>query len=211
MRDLEIRGAGNLLGAEQHGQMADIGYDLYVKFLDEAIKRLQGKEPEEKIDTLIELNVDGYIPSRYIKDEEQKIEVYKRISVIETKRDYSDMIEELTDRFGDLPKQVINLLKISYIKALASKGKISMIRQLNEMIQIEFVDKSCLTMELINEILKRLGEKVRLDASNTCIIRYKYDKESQEDLLNELEDLVGKISSFINSQSEITNELKGEI
>lgn len=201
MRDLEIRGAGNLLGAEQHGEMADIGYDLYVKFLDEAIKRLKGTKKEKDVDTLIELDVDGYIPDRYIKDEEQKIEVYKRISAIESKRDYSDMLEELIDRFGDLPKQVMNLLEISYIKSLASKGKISSIKQLGDIIKIEFIDKSCLSMELINEIIKRLGSKVQLDASNICNIRYKYSGKSQKEVLEELEDVVGKINSFLNLEN----------
>lgn len=203
MRDLEIRGAGNLLGADQHGQMADIGYDLYVKFLDEAIKRLQGKKPQEKVDTLMELNVDGYIPERYIRDEEQKIEVYKRISAIESKRDYADIQEELIDRFGDVPKQVMNLLEISYIKSLASKGKISSIKQFDDIIKIEFIDKSYLSIDLINEILKRLGNRVQLDASNVCNIRYKHKSKNQEDMLNELEDLVGKISSFISSKQEL--------
>ena len=203
MRDLEIRGAGNLLGSEQHGQMSDIGYDLYVKFLDEAIKRLQGKKPEEKVDTLMELNVDGYIPDRYIKDEEQKIEVYKRISAIESKRDYAEILEELIDRFGDVPKQVMNLLEISYIKSLASRGKISSIKQIDDIIKIEFIDRSYLSMNLINEILKRLGNRVQLDASNMCNIGYKHEGDNQEEILNELEDVVAKISSFISSSNEL--------
>ena len=203
MRDLEIRGAGNLLGADQHGQMADIGYDLYVKFLDDAIKRLQGKKPEEKVDTLMELNVDGYIPERYIKDEEQKIEVYKRISTIESKRDYSDIQDELIDRFGDIPKQVMNLLEISYIKSLASKGKISSIKQFDDIIKIEFIDKSYVSVELINEISNRLGNRVQLDVSNVCNIRYKHEGENQVEILNELEDVIGKISSFITSKNEL--------
>ena len=203
MRDLEIRGAGNLLGAEQHGEMADIGYDLYVKFLDEAIQKLKGVKREEVVDTLIELNVDGFIPKRYIEDEEQKIEVYKRISAIETKSDYSDILEELLDRFGDVPKQVMNLLKISYIKSLASRGKISSIKQFDDTIRIEFISREYMTIELIQEISKRFGNKLGLDASNTCRIKYKYVADNEQGLLDELEDVIGKISGFVTSCEDV--------
>ncbi len=119
MRDLEIRGgAGNLLGVEQHGHIEAIGYDLYVKFLNETIKRLKGESFEELVDTTIDLDIDGYIPKDYIEDEEQKIEIYKKIAVIENLDDYRDLVDELIDRFGDMPVEVENLLDISYIKTV---------------------------------------------------------------------------------------------
>ncbi|AFS79378.1 transcription-repair-coupling factor Mfd [Gottschalkia acidurici 9a] len=199
MRDLEIRGAGNLLGGEQHGQMAAIGYDLYVKYLDEAIKRLRGEQREEKVETSIELNVDGYIPDRYIRNEDQKIEVYKRISAIENKSDYSDILEEIIDRFGDVPKQVVNLINISYIKSLCSRAKISSIKQIDKLVKIEFIEDKYITLDLMNELLSRFGSNIQFDISRNPSIKYKLKGNSQEDILSELEDVAGKISSFINA------------
>ncbi len=112
MRDLEIRGAGNLLGAEQHGHMETVGYDMYCKLLDEAVKELKGEKVEEDFETAIDLNVNAYIPPFYIKNEEQKLEIYKKISLMSTKDDYFDVQEEIEDRYGDLPKSVQMLLEI---------------------------------------------------------------------------------------------------
>ena len=106
MRDLEIRGAGNLLGAEQHGHMEAVGYDLYCKMLNEAVKQLKGEmEEEETFTTTMDLNVDAFIPASYIPNEYQKLDVYKRIAAIENREEMEDMTEELIDRFGDIPKK----------------------------------------------------------------------------------------------------------
>lgn len=105
MRDLEIRGAGNVLGAEQHGHMEAVGYDLYCKMLNQAVLALKGEETEEEsYATSVECDIDAYIPAAYIKNEYQKLDIYKRISAIETEDEYMDMQDELLDRFGDIPK-----------------------------------------------------------------------------------------------------------
>lgn len=203
MRDLEIRGAGNLLGAEQHGQMAAIGYDLYVKFLDETIKKLKGEKEEEIVDTTIELNVDGYIPTKYIENEEQKVEIYKRISSISNKQDYSDVLEEIIDRFGEVPREVTNLLDISYIKSLCSKAKIASVSQNGQIIKLEFVSPECITPELINELVLTFGRRMTFDLSKTPSFKYKIMGESQEDILKEVQKLIEKISGFHTEANNI--------
>ncbi len=124
MRDLEIRGAGNVLGAEQHGHMDAVGYDLYCKLLNQAVLALKGKlkqEEEMDFETVVECDIDAYIPAYYIKNEYLKLDIYKRISAIETEEEESDMQDELIDRFGEMPKPVENLLTIASIKAMAHR------------------------------------------------------------------------------------------
>lgn len=126
MRDLEIRGAGNILGAEQHGHMEAVGYDLYCKMLNEAVLMLKGRRTEEEsFETVVDCEIDAYIPPYYIKNEYQKLDIYKRISGIETEDDYLDMQDELTDRFGDIPKAVDNLMRIAGLKALAHQAYVT--------------------------------------------------------------------------------------
>ncbi len=132
MRDLEIRGAGNILGSQQHGHMAIIGYDLYVKMLNEAIRKVKGETNIEDIDVEIDLSVNAYIPDKYIEDELTKIEMYKKIASIESMDDLNEIQEELEDRFSDIPKSVETLLKIAYIKTLCKKLKIEKVRQVKD-------------------------------------------------------------------------------
>ncbi|HJF93323.1 MAG TPA: transcription-repair coupling factor, partial [Lachnoclostridium phocaeense] len=130
MRDLEIRGAGNLLGAEQHGHMEAVGYDLYCKMLNEAVKHLKGEtEEEETFATTIDLNVDAFIPDTYIPNEYQKLDVYKRIAAIENEEEMEDMLEELIDRFGDIPRKVQQLLQIAGLKARAHRAYVTAVEQ----------------------------------------------------------------------------------
>jgi len=130
MRDLEIRGAGNLLGESQHGHMDSVGYDMYCRLLSEEIDRLKGITPMEVFETYIDIEFTAYIHADYVPNEEQRLEMYKKISLIRDKNDYLDVQEELIDRFGDLPKAVISLMNIAYMKACANKaGIISVIEK----------------------------------------------------------------------------------
>ncbi|MFA9464458.1 MAG: transcription-repair coupling factor [Velocimicrobium sp.] len=125
MRDLEIRGAGNLLGSKQHGHMEAVGYDLYCKMLNEAVKTLKGESVTfDHFETAVDIDLSAYIPPSYIKSEFQKLDMYKRIADIESEEEFLDMQDELLDRFGDLPMSVNNLLNIAYLKALAHKAEI---------------------------------------------------------------------------------------
>lgn len=138
MRDLEIRGAGNLLGAKQHGHMEAVGYDLYCKMLNEAVKSLKGEAPADQFQTTIELDVDAFIPPSYISNEFQKLDIYKRIAVIETREEGEEMLEELIDRFGEPPKSVQNLLTIAYLKAKANKCFYTEIKEFGKKIKFTF-------------------------------------------------------------------------
>ncbi len=129
MRDLEIRGAGNLLGAEQHGHMETVGYDLYCKMLSEAVKEEKGEPVEEDFETVVDLPLDAYIPDRYIPNEFQKLDFYKRIAGIESDEDYEDLTDEMMDRFGELPGVVQNLLLVASLKAWAHKASLTEIKE----------------------------------------------------------------------------------
>ena len=130
MRDLEIRGAGNLLGAAQSGHMAAVGYDLYCKMLNDAVRRLKGESKlEEDFETTIDLQVDAYIPASYIPSEFQKLDMYKRIAGVETLEEYRDLQEELVDRFGEIPAAAENLLRVALLKADAHAARMTQVVQ----------------------------------------------------------------------------------
>ena len=129
MRDLEIRGAGNLLGERQHGHMEAVGYDLYCKMLNEAVKTLKGvKTADEDFNTYVDMDVDAFIPASYIVNEVQKLDIYKRIASLENEAECDDMRKELKDRFGNVPKSVENLIKISLIRVTAHKRYVTEIK-----------------------------------------------------------------------------------
>ena len=147
MRDLELRGAGNLLGAQQHGHMNAVGYNLYCKMLNEAVKEAKGIHTMEDFETSVDLNVDAYIPDSYISNEFQKLDIYKRIAGIETQQDYDDMLEELLDRFGEPGKAVLNLLAIAKLKAIAHQGYVTEIKQTGKTVRFTLYEKARLNTE----------------------------------------------------------------
>jgi transcription-repair coupling factor (superfamily II helicase) len=129
LRDMEIRGAGNILGAEQHGHLEAIGYDLYIKLLNDAVLEEKGEKPKEKGDCVISLEHDAFIPEKYVRYPGQRMTLYKRIALIRNKYDADDIADELTDRFGDMPRAVENLLRIALIRAQAEELGIKQITE----------------------------------------------------------------------------------
>ncbi len=125
MRDLEIRGAGNILGAEQHGHIDTVGYDMYCELLAESVSEITGEIPKESWQPNIDINIEAYIPPKYIKDHSTRLDIYKKIASIENSDDKIEISSEICDRFGDLPKSVENLIKIAEIKYLAKDDNIS--------------------------------------------------------------------------------------
>ncbi len=163
MRDLEIRGAGNLLGAQQSGHMEAVGYDLYCKMLNDAIKAMKGEVSEEEtFDTTVDMDVDAFIPATYIKNEFQKLDVYKRIADIMTEEEFLDMQEELVDRFGDMPASVNNLLNIAYIKSLCHSVYVTSLVYRSEEIKLVLYAKAKLSVERIPELIKKYEPNIKL-------------------------------------------------
>lgn len=203
MRDLEIRGAGNLLGGEQHGHMAAIGYDLYVKLLEETVGEMKGEYTEKFEDTTIELNVNAYISEKYIGNPSHKIEIYKKIASIRNKEDMYRVEEEIEDRFGDIPLSARNLLLISYIKSLAKGLKVTAITQKDKEIRIQFKDSSMLKPEGIGNVLHTYHRKISFNATAEPYFIYKVLTMDQYKVLMELRDIIEKISGFQTESSSI--------
>ena len=167
MKDLELRGAGNLLGESQSGHVEAIGYDLYVKFLQEAVEKASGKKVSvrEKSDVYVDIKVDGYIPNYYIEDQSQKIEIYNRIANIQNEEDYDNLVGDLIDVYGDIPLMVDNLMYISLIKYLADYLGFSEIREKKGNVNIYFEDKNKFSFEELAEINDRFKGNMYLDLS----------------------------------------------
>ena len=174
MRDLEIRGAGNLLGAEQHGHMDAVGYDMYCKLLAEAVSDLKGEEHKQKFETTIDIAINAYIPEYFIEDEVQKLEIYKKIAMIQNKQDKEDIQEEIEDRFGDLPQPVQNLTAIALQKARANTMGIISIAEKQQGLIVTFKGDAAVDLEkLTSFVTKEAGRILFTMAPNpylTCSI-----------------------------------------
>ena len=173
MRDLEIRGAGNLLGGEQHGHMAAIGYDLYVKLLEETMQKTRGETVEAEREVTIELNVDAYIPKEYIGNAGHKIDVYKKIAAIRSLEDRYEVENEVEDRFGDIPAIVHNLMAVSTMKAMALKAGISHISQKEDTIRIQFGSGLRLNPEALARVIHDFDRRIQFNAGQQPYFIYK--------------------------------------
>ena len=197
MRDLEIRGAGNLLGESQSGHMAAVGYDLYCKMLNEAVSQLKGEKEEADYATTIDLDIDAFIPESYIKNEYQKLDIYKRIATIETEEEMDDMTEELIDRFGDLPKKVQQLLHIAALKSLAHSAYITAIEQKGKDYKFILYEKANLDPAKIPALLKKYGNNMIFKAEAVPYFLYqkkgRSGKEKGENVLQMLREIIESI------------------
>ena len=194
MRDLEIRGAGNLLGAEQSGQMEAVGYDLYCKMLNDAVMREKGEiEETEDFDTTIDINVNAYLPSEYVRNETIKLDMYKRIASISSEEEYDDMVDELIDRFGGIPTPVGNLLHVALLKAEAHQAYISQIEQKGDEIVLAMYPKARIQVDKIDPLVKanRNLLKVRPGAQPAFVVNT--SRISKKDLLFTLKDMISQI------------------
>ena len=199
MRDLEIRGAGNILGAEQHGHMEAVGYDLYCKMLNEAVLIMKGeREDEEDYETAIDVKADAYIPASYIRNELQKLNMYKKISLIENRAEYEDMEDELLDRFGEPPRAVQNLLRVALIKAAAHTAQITEIKGDRQRLKISFYSKAKIDINKIPDMVKKYGNDMKFCCSEPPYFEYmpKRQLKNADEMFDKMEEIVKDIEGL---------------
>ncbi len=194
MRDLEIRGAGNLLGKEQHGNMNLVGYDMYCLLLEQAVKELKGDTEPEKPKTSIDIKVDAYIPESLIDDEILRVEMYRKIASIEDEEDKSEVAEEFIDRYGDVPKSVENLMETAIIKSLASELYISDIMQKGD--QVVFTVDRVISVKSIVDIMDGYKNKMMFSSGEPSYLSYKYD----ENVLGNIKIILQRLKNTIHEE-----------
>lgn len=193
LRDLEIRGAGDLLGANQHGHMDKIGYDMYCRILDKAIREIKGENTEDDIETFVDINVNAFIPSGYISDEVQKLEMYKKISYIINMADYNEIADELVDRFGEYPKVVGNLMDIAILKEKARRLKITSVSGRTGSVLLTFKNGANPNPDKILDLIKEYRGRIQLTSSGETYMTYKTETTGTP-LIAELSEIIEKMS-----------------
>lgn len=190
MRDLEIRGAGSMLGEMQHGHMEQVGYDTYCKLLDEVIKNMQGIEVREEQDVQIDLSVSSYIPDSFIDNSSQKIEIYQNIALCRTEEDIQNVVDEVIDRYGKLPTELENLLEVARIKELARKVGATKISQRLESIVFYFT-REAMTPEKMEKLYEQYGIAIRFSKGIEPYVTFKVGKRTEKEIIS-------KVKEFLN-------------
>ena len=206
MRDLEIRGAGNLLGAEQSGHMEAVGYDLYCKMLNQAVKEAKGVAVEEKFETSIDISTDAFIPPTYVSNELQKLDIYKRIAGIETEEEVEEMLEELIDRFGEPPKSVQNLLAIARLKFMAHGLFVKEVSQKSTELKLVMYEKAKINPAYIPQVVQNLAPFLKFvaDAQNPYFV-YTINgntREKGKNIVEILKNLLENMSVLVEIQEK---------
>ena len=189
MRDLEIRGAGSLLGEIQHGHMEQVGYDTYCKLLDEVVKEMQGIEVKEEQDVQVDINISSYIPDSYIDSGSQKIEVYQNIALCRTEDDIQNVIDELVDRYGNPPKEIENLLEVTRIKELARNANVVKISQRASNVVFYF-DRSKYNPDIIDKLVKKYEFNVKFGAGIEPYVTLKVNNETDKKLIEAIKEFL---------------------
>ena len=170
MKDMEIRGAGNLLGRDQSGDVYSVGFDLYLRLLEDAVQRLSGENSCEKQEVLLELEYTGFIPDTYISNAQTKMEIYKKIAAVRSEDEAERVYAELEDRFGPIPAEVSSLLALAEIRIICAKLSISSLKEKNGTAYIEFERVSNISVEKVLRLIKESGGRVKLDAKKPNVL-----------------------------------------
>ena len=188
MRDLEIRGAGSLMGEIQHGHMEQIGYDMYCRLLDQVVKELRGEKIEEEIDVQIDLDVTSYIPDEYIENSSQKIEIYQNIALCKSEDDIQNVTDEVIDRYGQMPYEIENLLDIARIKIMSKEKFITKISQKRENI-IFYFDNTKFNFDIVDKLMKTYRNRIKFSPSKDPYITFK---------ISNLKNILGECKEFLS-------------
>ena len=190
MRDLEIRGAGSILGELQHGHLEQVGYDMYCKLLDQVVKEMKGIEEKEEIDVQLELNVSSYIPDSFIEDSNQKIEIYQDIALCKNEEEIKDIVDSIIDRYGNMPKEIENLIEIARIRNLCREKNIIKISQKANKI-IFYFDEKTFDFEIVDKLIKKYSIRIKFSPAKNPYITYNLKNENAiieetKEFLNEI-------------------------
>lgn len=189
MRDLEIRGAGNLLGPEQSGQMAAVGYDMYCRLMREAVAEVKGEKVEAINEASVEIKINAHVPASYITDEIQRIEVYKKIAAVDGKQSAKQIKEEIIDRYGKMPKTVENLILISIIKTFAARAGIVSVTRNARMFTLKYGEDDRLDINQLLKLLSKYEGVAQLKAAEPPFIVFKASKRPLDELLSFLKNI----------------------
>ena len=189
MRDLEIRGAGSVLGEMQHGHLAQVGYDMYCKILDDVIKEMRGIEIKEEIDVQIDIELSSYIPDEFIENSSQKIEIYQNIALCKTEEDIQNVVDDIIDRYGKMPKEIENLLEITRIRNKCKEIGITKILQKKEKI-VFYIEASRYNPESLDTLIKKYGNRIQFSPGKTPYVTYHLIDQKQ---------LVPEIKEFLEN------------
>ncbi len=199
LRDLEIRGAGNLLGEDQSGHMESVGYELYCKMLNDAILEQKGEVVAEEFETSVDLPMDAYIPATYVKNEAAKLELYKRIAEIAGEDAYTDMQDELTDRFGDMPAAVENLLELAYLKSKAHAAYIAEVTEKGSEIHFVMYPKAKVKVDQIDGFMQAYRGKMRMAVLKAPTFILQVKPMGKKDLLKCVENVINEVQLLIEN------------
>ena len=195
MRDLEIRGAGSLLGEIQHGHMEQVGYDTYCNLLDQVVKEMQGMEVEEEQEIQIDINISSYIPDSYIENSSQKIEVYQNIALCRTEEDIQNVIDEIIDRYGVMPKELENLIEIARIKELCRNDGVIKISEKKNVFNdtknvVFYYDKNKYNPENVDILIKKYGYDIKFSAGVEPYVTLRVGNLNDEELIEKIKEFL---------------------